>query len=188
LNFQDQDSSDRPRLIRLDRNQQGDLIVLPAETTTSVFLPFIFPRFPLSLHCWLTGLGAEFRRRHDRCLAALLVLDCNDQRWIPPLIPCQTCGGDGAAWTLELGEQSLATHHRIGGSFQMRQAADLMDAAQTVPSFDGLHVVQTLKEQQTTAYCFLYSDGEAGVLPAEQAFVDDWAEALSEAAGRMSID
>lgn len=180
----------RPELIRLVRNAQGELLVTPADSAqpSVSFDPFILPRIPLSLHCWLTGFGNEFRRRHDRCVAALFVLDCRSHGWITPVIPSQTCGRDGAAWTLDLGGHRLPSHHRIGGSFQMRVARDVMEAIETVPDFDGFHIVQTLVAQKSMAYCFLHASGETGVLPAEEAMEDDWAKALAEALWRMTLE
>lgn len=70
----------------------------------------------------------------------------------------------------------------------MRQAADLIDAYQTVPSIDGLHIVQTLSRNQTFACCFRHASGETAVLPAEEALEDDWAMALAEASARMIIE
>jgi hypothetical protein len=181
---------ERPGLIRLARSESGGLLVTSPDAAgpTAPFPSFPFPRLPLSLHCWLTGLGAEFRRRHGRCVAALLVLDCLEARWVPPVLPSQTCGQEGSAWTLDLGGQTLPTHHHIGGSFQMRAATDVMEAAETVPQFDGLHIVQTLQEHASMAYCFLHSQGETAVLPAEEALEDDWAAALAQAAPRMSLE
>jgi hypothetical protein len=177
-----------PQTIRLVRNEQGDLMVTPTNLSDAPFQPFEFPCLPMSLHCWLTGLGAEFRGRHDRCLAALLVLHCQTQRWVSPVIPAQTCGREGSAWTLDLGDQTLAENHRVAGSFQMRQARDLLEAVETVPQIDGLHIVQTLQGQKSFAYCFLHADGETGILPADKALADDWAEALAEAAPRMTLE
>jgi hypothetical protein len=181
---------ERPGLIRLQRNERGDLLVTSADATgqMAAFPTFPFPGLPLSLHCWLTGLGSEFRRRHGRCVAALLVLDCAEARWVSPVLPSQTCGQEGSAWTLDLGGQTLMSGHRIGGSFQMRAASDVMEAAETVPQFDGLHIVQTLQEHASMAYCFLHSQGEIAVLPAEEALEDDWAAALAQAALRMSLE
>jgi hypothetical protein len=181
---------ERPGLIRLQRSERGDLLVNSPDVADppTAFPSFPFPRLPLSLHCWLTGLGAEFRRRHGRCVAALLVLDCHEARWVSPVLPSQTCGQEGSAWTLDLGGQTLLSGHRIGGSFQMRAAGDVMEAAETVPRFDGLHIVQTLQEHTSMAYCFLHSQGEIAVLPAEEALEDDWAAALAQAAPRMSLE
>ena len=179
-----------PPLIQLQREGQGELIVAGVDGDGPIlpFIPFRFPALPLSLHCWLTGLGGEFRRRHDRCLVALLVLHYGDERWVRPIIPAQICGADGAAWTLDLGEQVLGSHHCIGGSFQVRTAVDVMDAVQTVPQLDGLHIVQTLRGQVSMAYCFLHAEGQTSVLSLEQAMEDDWAAAFAAAAARMTFE
>jgi hypothetical protein len=174
--------------IRLAPTEAGIPNVLPADPTDVPFAPFPLPRLPLSLHCWLTGLTAEFRRRHGRCLAALLMLDCRAGHWAQPVLPAQTCGADGAAWTLDPGGERVPAHHRVGGSFQMRRAADLIDACQTLPALDGLHIVQTLGGNRTLAYCFRHAGGESTVLTPEEALEDDWALALAEAAGRMIIE
>lgn len=181
----------RPPLIHLDRDRNGQLIVLPAPATGSArppFRPFALPRLPLSLHCWMTGLGAEFQRRYEgRCVAMLLVLDCRDGRWVRPVIPAQTCGREGSAWTMDLGDEPLGPDQHVGGSFQVRQARDVVDATATVPLFDGLHVVETLRGRETMAYLFHRASDETICVPADDAMVDDWAEAMAEAAPRMTL-
>ena len=184
----DPSRSPRSRLIHLARNDLGELLATPVDLSAPSFPPLEFPRLPLSLHCWLTGLGAEFRRRHDRCLATLLVLDYRMGFWVQPVIPSQSCGEEGSAWTLDWGHQVLPPDHRIAGSFQMRVARDLNEAMETVPQFDGLHIVQTLQGQQSIAYCFLHIDGETSVLPVDQAMEDDWAIALDHAIEWMTFD
>lgn len=194
-----QDKAPRPRppLIRLVRDQGGNLVVTPAEPEEALptpsppppFQPFRFPRLPLSLHCWLTGLGAEFQRRHARCLAALLILHHREARWVRPVLPAQVCGERGASWTLDLGEHRPAAHHCIGGSFQVRTAIDdVFEAAETVPPLDGLHVVQNLKGQTSMAYCFLRAEGVTSVLPAGEAMEDDWDTILAAAGSRMTLE
>lgn len=177
----------RARLIRLARGDRDELLVTPFDPSVP-FVRFEFPRLPLSLHCWLTGLGSEFRRRRGRCLAALLVLDCRGGRWVQPVVPAQSCGADGSAWTLDCGDQELSPDDRIAGSFQMRVARDLTEAMATVPPFDGLHIVQTLQGQRSFAYCFLHAEGEIAILPVEGAMEDDWAIALDEAAAWMTFE
>src|SRR4051812_29103773 len=111
----------------------------------TLFEPFALPPIPLSMHCWLAGLGAEFRRRHRRCIAALLVLDCAQRRWLPPVLPSQACREEGASWTLDVGDVGpLPPNRRFAGSFQMRVGRDMTDAVSGVPQLDGVHVVQTV--------------------------------------------
>lgn len=129
-------------LIRLVRNRTNTVHVVPPKRlkprTPPAFPTFRLPRLPLSLHCWMTGLSGEFLARHHRCLAALLVLDCQQQRWLPPVLPAQACGSDGASWTLDLGTDApWPVHRRIGGSFQARRGVDVIDAAGCVPQFDA---------------------------------------------------
>src|SRR4051812_30993528 len=157
-------------LVRLDLQDDGTLLVTSPRIASdpAPFRPFTFPLLPLSLHCWLAGLGAEFLGRHQRCLAALLVLDCADRRWVRPLLPAQACGPDGACWTLDLGDDGpLSPGRRVAGSFQVRAAADVMDAASSVPHLDGLHVVQAAKaarDGESVVYCFLHFAGETKVV------------------------
>jgi hypothetical protein len=181
-------------LIRLVRHGEGALLVtaLAGERADPGFSPFPLPPLPLSQHCWLTGLGAEFLGRHERCLAALLVLDCVERRWVRPVLPAQTCGRDGTCWTLDLGDDGpLPVPRRVAGSFQVRAATDVMDAASSVPHLDGLHIVQAAqaaRDGQAVVYCFLHFDGETAVALPESVFADDWEHALREAADRMTFD
>lgn len=174
-------------MIRLQQNANNELLVTPSDSSPP-FEPFMLPSIPLSMHCWLTGLGNEFRKRHNRCIAALLVLHCKQQRWVSPVIPSQTCSPEGSAWTLDLGPERLPPDHRIAGSFQIRMARDLMEAVDTVPEFDGYHIVQSHFNGRSVAYCFLHYGGETGVLPVQQAMEDDWAMALAEAMPRMLLE
>lgn len=184
-------------VVRLIHDEQNRLIVAAPSAVTGrpdpgpTFDPFPLPPLPLSLHCWLTGLAAEFHRRHRRCLAALLLLDCEQRRWVQPLVPAQACGRDGAAWTLDPGNAPRPhVHRRVAGSFQTRDADDLFDAAGSVPQLDGLHLVQALmgKAPISVVFMFLHAEGETNIVAPDNVMHDDWDEALIEAAGRMTID
>jgi hypothetical protein len=182
------------RLIRLLRGDDGRLVVAPPQAEAARagplrFAPFPLPPLPLSLHSWATALGAEFHRRHQRCLAALLMLDCQTRRWVRPLVPAQACGRDGACWTLDLGDTAVPpARQRVAGSFQTRAACDLFDAAATVPRLDGLHIVQAGGGANWTVYAFLHNEGETSVVPPDDMLVDDWDQALLDAADRLNFD
>jgi hypothetical protein len=182
----------RPPLIHLALEDPGRFVVTPLAADHERFASFQLPRLPLSLHCWLAGLGAEFLRRHQRCLAALLVLDCHERRWLRPIIPAQACAADGACWTLDLGDEGpLSPGRRIGGSFQVRLAGGVMDAATSVPPYDGLHMVQTAepaRDGESAIQYFLHRAGQTSVVHAEDVTADDWDQALREASSRMTFD
>lgn len=192
--------------VRLVRDGQRRAIVRAATDTgqgdpdagddaASAFDPFPLPPLPLSQHCWLTGFAAEFRRRHQRCVAALLILDCRSRRWVRPLVPAQACGRDGACWTLNLGTGPRPPRGgRVAGSFQTRLARGLFEAAATVPPLDGLHVVQAggggegRGGEDWSVYTFLRLGGQTSVVPPDDLMVDDWDQALAKASGRMRFE
>jgi hypothetical protein len=180
------DGHDRPLVAPPDAPDGPAASSDPADA----FDPFPLPPLPLSQHCWQTGLAAEFGRRHRRCLAALLVLDCRRRRWARPLLPAQACGRDGACWTLDPGGDARRPPpgYRVGGSFQACRAGDLFEAAAAVPPLDGLHVVQADTGRGWAAFAFLRAGGQTTVVPHEHATADDWDQALAEAAGWMTFD
>jgi hypothetical protein len=118
------------------------------------------------------------------------MLDCQTRRWVRPLVPAQACGREGACWTLDLGDAPPPPpgRQRVAGSFQTRAARDLFAAAATVPRLDGVHIVQAGGGSEWTIYSFLHLDGETSVVPPDDMMVDDWDQALQEAADRMSFD
>jgi hypothetical protein len=90
-------------------------------------------------------------------------------------------------WTLDVGAPGLQPGQYFGGSFQLRVARDVLEAIETVPQLDGLHIVQTIKGHLSIAYCFIHADGETAALPVEMVLEDDWATALADATPRMTL-
>jgi hypothetical protein len=175
-----------PPTISLRVDEQQRVLVLPGERATA-FKPFPLPSINLSMHLWLASFAVQFMNGHGRCIAALLLLDTGVQRWLPPVVPRQTCDRDGSAWSLDFGDETtLANTTCVGGSFQTRRFKDANEASGCVPRLDGLHIVR----QPTTsgAACFfLRYDGQSHIVPPDDLLRDDYEAALTKAASRMTF-
>ena len=176
--------------IRLQRAESGGWMVMSADDAGQAgWEPFPFPPMTLSNLTWLTSLGKAMWDRHKRCLATWLILDCRQRFWVPPMIPHQRCGSDGAAWRADRRDLAdLPAGYRVGGSFQTRLAAGLDEAASSVPSVNGFHLVQDMHPPQPMLYLFLHADGLTQCLePSGGAVVDDWRQAIDFNSNRLEI-
>jgi hypothetical protein len=153
------------------------------------FFPFALPAFPLSQSAWLAGLVEDFYKRHDRGLAALLILDTQNQQWVPPILPTQRANAGGASFRLlQQDVDHLIPSCRVAGSFQLSVAPTLDEAYSQVPAFDGLHRIYGRK---TSAHCecywFLRVQGQAQQVLPESVLIDDWREYLQFYRSRLTF-
>ena len=147
------------------------------------------PRLPLSLAAWLSALATRFRRRRGDCLGVMLMLDVSTRRWVP-LLPTQRCGRHWVGWsTRDEDFVDLPPHLWIGGSFQTLASDDPIDAADAVPSFDGVHLLNwrttSHGRSRAAAWIFVRAAGEVGLADAANVLVDDLADTLRRHAHRL---
>lgn len=176
------------RLVALSAPEDPTVSPHPTDSPSCSFSPFPFPFFPLSQSCWLTGLAEMFRQRHQRCLAALLVLQLESQQWTTPLLPTQRCSKDGASFRLLPSDYSeLAPTCRVAGSFQSARFAGVSDLRALVPPFDGLHLVHCWSGSGFSKSYFLRIAGTLHDVLPEQVMFDDWRAFLHQYRDRYAL-
>ncbi len=152
------------------------------------FPAFRLPPFPLSQSRWIAGLAEYVKRRHHCGLAALLMLDVATQQWMPPLLPTQRCGTEGASFRLEPNDlQHLPMDLHIAGSFLMAAAGTLDEAQGLVPSFDGLHIIIESYQRPPSTHGFLRVQKQIHPWPVESLVYDDWRHYLHEHSSRLIL-
>ncbi len=167
------------RLIRVSNPSEPTAGPLDDDPAESHFTPMSFPPFPLSQCAWLTGLAEHFYERHQRCLAVLLILETGNANWITPMLPTQRCYTGGASFQLcKTDFDDLSPACRIGGSFQLTDAATPEESEAQVPSFDGLHQVYAISGNARTKQFFLRTDGTVHLVLPESVLIDDWRQYL----------
>lgn len=175
--------------VQLSRRDEGALTVAPvAGEGQASWEPFPMPPMALSNTIWLSSLTEAIWGRRGRCMATWLILDCRRRRWLPPVIPHQRCGPDGAARRIDPRDLAdLPNFCRVGGSFQTRLAASPGEAGSSVPPLDGLHLVQGISPQGRVLYLFVHVNGVTQCVEPDGAIVDDWQEAIDAHHERLEL-
>jgi hypothetical protein len=131
------------RLVRLSFDRRGHLIAAPISRGRKWgFEAFPLPRLPLSTLRWCSAVARLLRCRSGVCLAVVLLVDRDLRRWFP-VLPTQTCSEAGISWPLLASDYTtLSSRLLIAGSFQSLMVGGLFEAAEHVPTFDGVHVIE----------------------------------------------
>lgn len=148
---------------------------------------FELPVIPKSLTDWLALLGAEFLRRTDRCVAAVLLLHPERSEWRIG-IPHQRCSHDASCWTIRPQDFPGVPHDAcVGGTFQVRVLSAGERLQDAVPPTDGLHLILNMKEDGQTIWTFLRLGEEVRSVPPRDFIQDDLDEALDKVMGRVEL-
>jgi hypothetical protein len=131
----------------------------------------------------------RFWQKQQRCIAVALMLDLSLRRWLP-ILPTQSCSARIVQWNpSDPYLSALPPQLVLAGSFQSAPPGDLLDAADQVPAFDGLHIVQqrrTSKRGRRT-WLFLHSDHQTTLADPAELVSDDLDTALREAQDRLNL-
>ena len=177
-------NSDTSALISMNMDDQGRFWV----SSHGAFPPLRLPTLPWSLHFWLCSLSESFEARHKRCLATLLILDCENGSWLRPRIPKQICEAGKSRWTTAL-ETPLCARQRVAGSFQTMSLTESSPGLEAIPLFDGVHILQSRQsDSQPMVRGYVRFQNEIQPLHLHQMIVDDWEQAMAEARERMILD
>lgn len=174
------------RPITLIRSE-GLWLASPAKGECSAargFAPFPLPPVPRSLLDWLVVAGQRFWNRHHRCMAALLLVDCQGGGWTLRL-PRQRCGPEFARWSAAAADHpDLPASMRLGGSFQTLAGDDAPQLA--VPTVPGFHFTLAVTERHPLA-AFVSRGREAIAVEPSSLLADDWGQTLHAALPRLHL-
>jgi hypothetical protein len=165
----------------------GQWLASPAKGECSAgrgFTPFFLSLPPKSLVDWLVVAGHRFWQQKKRCMAGVLLVDCQSGRWTLRL-PRQNCGIDSARWSISAVDfPKLANSMRIGGSFQT--LATQCSLEECIPTVPGFHFILTLTGEQ--ALSAFIRDGQ-GLRMAEPIalLTNTWVQAIDAAMPRLRL-
>jgi len=165
------------RLICITENT---CVVPQTLTDPPAFESFVLPPFPLSQDAWLSELGALFHRKYHRCLALHLMLDCQNQRWVEPIIATQRCGLTSPIWSvLERDLIHLPPSTHIGGSFQTGLANSIDEVKSRIPPYDGIHCFFKIEHHHFTKFWLIRVIDQLDVIAPEFIVFNDWLQLIA---------
>lgn len=161
-------------------------LVTSASADTS-FEPFELPLIQQSQCQWMMQLCHNFNVRHQRCLALMLLMDCQTHQW-GCCIPPQRASHDASCfWASRAELPEYPPSVRIAGSFQSRVLADQESPADAVPASEGLHLVLQIQQDPISLIGFLrIQELVKPVLPSQVIF-DDLMAALARCTDRVQL-
>ena len=150
--------------------------------------PIPLPPMAFTNTLWLGGFAHTLWLRRRRCVATWLAVDFHMHRWLPPIIPHQRCGRDGAAWRLDpLDFADLPPFCMPAGSFQTGPVRGPEEALSYVPPLDRLHLVQGVGAELTMLFCFVCAEGAIQCVDPEGVIVDDWQAVIDSNSDRLQM-
>jgi hypothetical protein len=127
-----------------------------------------------------------FHRQHGRCMAVSLMLD--NQRWLRPQIPTQSCAEDGVSWSYCPEDYAdRPANIFIGGSYQTAVIHNVDEVLSRIPSHDGLHMLSAINANPGVMYAVLTIGGEKQFAIPEAFMVDDWTHTLASHMDRLIL-
>ena len=171
--------------VRLLRDDKDGAVVapLPADAAGAEyppFEPFSLVKFPRVMSDLLASLADRVYRGHDRCVAAVLLLELPVRTW-QFRVPVQRCSHTSACWSVRVRDvQDVPANALLAGSFQSRRLSAGEEVADAVPPHDGLHLVQVLEPHAQVIHCFLRGEGRTDAVPPQHVLLDDVELWLSE--------
>lgn len=176
-----------PPLENISLVEQDQKILVTSSSVAPSFEPFELPLIQQS-HCqWMLQLCHNFQVRHQRCLALMLLLDCQTHQW-GVSIPCQRSSHDASCFWASRADfpEYPATVH-IAGSFQSRVLAEHESPEDAVPASEGMHLVMQMQQEQISLIGFLRIQEQIRPVLPSQVLYDDLMAALTRCTDRVQL-